>query len=146
MATMARADLQSVYLPLRLTYGLLPVVAGLDKFTNLLTDWQAYLPSFVAEAIPIPPAVFMQIVGVIEIVAGLAVLAGLVRIGGWVVAAWLVMIALTVATAGMFDIAARDLAMAVGASTLSQVARLRGEEWFPFSTRAEGSRVHAGTN
>ena len=53
---------------------------------------------------------------------------------------------LTVATAGLFDIAARDLAMAVGASTLSQVAALRGEDWFPFFTRAEGSRAHAGTN
>ena len=146
MATDARSDLQGVYVPLRLTYGLLPVAAGLDKFTNVLTDWQAYLPSWVAQASPVGPATFMHVVGVIEVVAGLAILFGLVRFGGFVVSAWLVLIAATVATAGYFDIAARDVAMSVGAYALAQVAALRGDAWFPVSTAAEGRRAHAGAN
>lgn len=146
MAEETRHDLAGVYVPLRLTYGLIPVVAGLDKFLNLLTDWEAYLPKSIASVLPVSPEVFMHVVGVIEIVAGLAVLAGLVRIGGFVVAAWLVAIAVVVTIGGDFDIAARDVAMAVGAYTLARIAALRGEEWFPLSTAAEGHRAHAGAN
>lgn len=146
MATDARSDLQGVYVPLRLTYGLLPVAAGLDKFTNVLTNWQAYLPPSVAQASPVGPATFMHVVGIIEVVAGLAILFGLVRLGGFVVSAWLVLIAGAVASAGFLDIAARDVAMAVGAYALARVAGLRGEEWVPVFHRAEGRRAHAGAN
>jgi uncharacterized membrane protein YphA (DoxX/SURF4 family) len=146
MAGDSRTDLETVYLPLRLTYGLIPVAAGLDKFTNLLVDWQSYLPSYAVETLPIAPATFMQIVGVIEIVAGLTVLTGLTRLGGVVVAIWLALIAAVAATGGHYDIAVRDVAMAVGAYTLAQVARLRGDDWLPISTRAQGRKAHAGAH
>lgn len=146
MAADAKVELQLVYLPLRLTYGLLPVAAGLDKFVNLLANWEAYLPSSLAQALPVAPATFMQAVGLIEIVAGLVVLLGITRLGALIVAAWLVAIAVVAATAGYFDIAARDVAMAVGAYALARVAGLRGEQWFPVAHRVEGQKAHAAAN
>ena len=131
-------QLNNLYVPLRLCYGLVPIVAGADKFTNLLTDWSQYLPKVVADILPFEAGVFMMIVGVIEIVAGLAVLTKLTRLGGYVVALWLVLIALNVAMAGFYDIAVRDLVMALGAYTLSGLAAYRGEGLFPAS-QARGS-------
>lgn len=125
------ARLNHLYVPLRLCFGLVPIVAGADKFTNILTDWSQYLPVSLAELLPIEPGVFMMIVGVIEIVAGLAVLTRLTRLGGYIVAAWLVLIAANVAIAGYFDIAVRDIVMALGAYTLSGLAALRGEPLIP---------------
>jgi uncharacterized membrane protein YphA (DoxX/SURF4 family) len=134
----SRNDLSSVYVPLRLTYGLVPLLAGLDKFTNLLADWSTYLPPSMTSLLPVSPSVFMMIVGVIEIVAGLAVLTVLPRLGAYVVMAWLILIAAVVAIGGHYDIAVRDLAMAVGAYTLGQVAAMRGLPWLPGASGSLG--------
>lgn len=123
--------LNSIYTPLRLTYGLVPIAAGVDKFTNLLTDWSSYLPAFASNILPFSPEVFMMIVGVIEIVAGLAIITLLPRLGSYVVMVWLLLIAATVAVAGYYDVAVRDIVMAVGAYTLGGVAALKGEPWLP---------------
>lgn len=115
----SRSD--TVYRALWLTYGIVPIVAGLDKFTNLLTDWAQYLAPFVADLLPFGAGTFMAIVGVIEIVAGVLVFVK-PRFGGLLVAAWLVLIALNLLLAGYFDIAVRDLVMAVGAWGMAQLA------------------------
>lgn len=60
---------------LKLTYGIVPIVAGLDKFTDLLTHWENYLHPGIAGMLPFEPHTFMMIVGVIEIIAGIIVLA-----------------------------------------------------------------------
>ncbi len=104
---------------LRYTSGLVPIVAGADKFTNFLTDWTAYLRG-VESMIPIAPATFMVIVGIIEIVAGLIVLR-FTRLGAYVVAAWLVAIAVVLMLGGWYDIAVRDLVMAIGAYCLARL-------------------------
>lgn len=117
--------IDKVYWPLRLTYGLVPLLAGLDKFVGLLADWESYLAPWVADLLPVSPGTFMAIVGIIEIVAGLAVLTRFTRLGAYVVAAWLVLIALQLVTAGIYDVAVRDLVMAVGAWTLAKVAEAR---------------------
>jgi hypothetical protein len=59
-------DLDRVYVPLRLCYGLVPIAAGADKFFNLLTDWSKYLPGSIAKILPMSPHAFMMVVGVIE--------------------------------------------------------------------------------
>jgi hypothetical protein len=128
---MTNQSLDRVSLPLKLCYGLVPIVAGVDKFTDLLCDWSKYLPSFVTKIVPVAPHQFMMIVGVIEIVAGIIVLSKLTRLGATVVAAWLVLIALNVAIAGYFDIAVRDLVMALGGYTLAALAAMRGEALIP---------------
>ena len=108
---------------LKITYGLVPIVAGLDKFTNLLTDWKKYLPASFTGVLPVSPATFMMIVGIIEIVAGLLVLLRSL-IGAYVVMAWLIAIALTLIIGGhYYDVAVRDLAMAVGAYVLAQLSK-----------------------
>jgi len=59
---------------LKLTFGIVPVVAGLDKFTNILTNWEQYLNPYIAGMLPFSASTFMMIVGVIEIIAGIIVL------------------------------------------------------------------------
>jgi hypothetical protein len=109
---------------LKLTYGIVPIVAGLDKFTNLLTDWEKYLHPGLAKMLPFAPHTFMMIVGVIEIIAGFIVLAK-PAIGGYIVAAWLTLIALTLLASGNYlDVAVRDLVMAIGAFALARTTKI----------------------
>jgi hypothetical protein len=117
-----------VYGALRLTYGLVPIVAGLDKFTNLLCDWTKYLSPLARNVLPFSAGTFMMIVGVIEIIAGAIVLSRFTRIGAYVVGAWLVAIAINLLTAGFYDIAVRDAAMSVSAFCLASLARRRQGE------------------
>jgi hypothetical protein len=136
--TQSNPNLESLYRPLWLTYGLVPLLAGLDKFLNLLTDWPKYLSPWMASLLPVSPQTFMHVVGIIEIAVGLMVLTRWPRLGAWIAAAWLVLIAVNLVTMGLFDIAVRDLAMAVGASTLARLAELRHEA--PAAVHAPGLR------
>ena len=107
---------------LRYTYGLVPIVAGLDKFTNLLTDWKNYIAPSVNNALPFSASTFMAIVGVIEIIAGIIVLLR-PRLGGFIVMAWLIAIALNLLISGHYsDVAVRDLVMAIGAFSLAKLS------------------------
>lgn len=133
-----QTNLESLYRPLWLTYGLVPLLAGLDKFLNLLADWPKYLSPWMADLLPVSAQTFMYAVGIIEIAVGLMVLTRWTRLGAWIAAAWLVLIAVNLVTLGMFDIAVRDLAMAVGAYTLAQLAELRQEA--PAAIPATGLR------
>ena len=109
---------------LKFTFGLVPIVAGADKFTNLLTDWSAYLNPSLASVLPFSAHTFMMIVGVIEIVAGILVLVK-TRFGAYLVSAWLVLIALTLLASGKFlDVAVRDLVMAIGAYSLAKLTQI----------------------
>lgn len=117
------ATIKQLQNTLRLTYGIVPVVAGLDKFTNLLTNWVDYLGNN-RDMIPFDPLVFMKIVGVVEIVAGLITLTKPL-IGAYIVMAWLICIALELLIGGhYFDVAVRDLVMAIGAYTLAQLTKI----------------------
>lgn len=116
--------LKPVFNVLRITYAIIPVVAGLDKFTDLLVDWEKYLHPDLISLLPFSPHTFMMIVGVIEIVAGIIVF---IRpaVGGYIVMAWLTLIAITLLAGGHFlDVAVRDLAMAIGALTLARISKL----------------------
>lgn len=100
------------------TYAVVPIVAGLDKFTHLLTDWDKYLAPVVADILPFSTGTFMSMVGIIEILAGVLVLVK-PKIGALVVGLWLVSIAINLLLTGQYyDIAVRDLVMAVGAFSL----------------------------
>lgn len=136
--TQPNLDLESLYRPLWLTYGLVPLLAGLDKFFNLLADWPRYLSPWVADLLPVSAQGFMYAVGIIEIAVGVMVLTRWTRLGAWIAAAWLVLIAGNLVTMGMFDIAVRDLAMAVGAYTLARLAELRQDA--PAAARASSLR------
>jgi uncharacterized membrane protein YphA (DoxX/SURF4 family) len=129
---MKESKLNAPYWALRIAFGAVPVVAGLDKFTNLLVDWKIYLSPIAERVIPLSPATFMGVVGVIEIVVGLAVLTKLTRLGAYVAAIWLVGIALNILTSGHhLDVAVRDLVMALGAFTLARLEEVRLEDARP---------------
>jgi uncharacterized membrane protein YphA (DoxX/SURF4 family) len=107
---------------LKFTYGLIPIAAGADKFTNLLTDWSKYLHPSLAGMLPIKPHVFMMIVGVIEIIAGVMVLINPAK-GAYLVSVWLILIALSLLASGNYlDVAVRDIAMAIGAFSLAKLS------------------------
>lgn len=100
------------------TYGLVPIIAGADKFTHLLTDWDKYLAPAVANMLPFAPHTFMLIVGVIEIIAGIIVLVK-PKIGSFIVGCWLVGIVINLLIHGQYlDVAVRDAVMAIGAFSL----------------------------
>lgn len=120
-----REKLNLPYWALRIGFGVVPIAAGCDKFTNLLTDWTQYLSPLASSLLPFSGRAFMGAVGVIEILVGVAVLTKLTRIGAYVAALWLVAVAVQVALAGYFDVAVRDLVMAVAAFTLAQLHEVR---------------------
>lgn len=121
-ATAKPAALSRVTTILKLTYGLVPVVAGADKFTNLLANWDQYLSPAVTKMLPFTAHSFMMIVGVIEIAAGLMVLIK-PRIGSIVVCLWLIAIAANLLITGQgYDVAVRDIVMGVGAFCLFTLA------------------------
>ena len=125
---MLDARLNSSWWALRLTYGLVPVVAGLDKFTNILSPWADYLNPLVPRVLGVAPSTFMHLVGVVEVAAGLLVLSRLTRYGAYVVAAWLLLIAINLVTTGHFlDVAVRDVVMAVGALVLARLSEVKAD-------------------
>lgn len=128
---MSNVSLKSVYHPLWLTYGLVPIIAGADKFFGLLVDWKGYLSPQIAGILPVSPDVAMYSVGVIEMLVGIAILTRLPRLGAYVASAWLTLIALNLVFVGRYDIAVRDLVMAVGALSLGQFAAACGEPLIP---------------
>jgi hypothetical protein len=107
---------------LRLGFTVAPIIAGLDKFLQVLTNWDKYLAPAVPNALGMQPHTFMMIVGAIEIVAGLLVAIN-PRIGGYVVSAWLVGIIVNLLLVGGYlDVALRDLGLALGALALARLA------------------------
>ena len=118
--------LNSAFWALRIAFGLTAFLAGLDKFFNLLTNWEQYASPLVLRVLPVSAGFLMRVSGVIEMIVGIAVLAGLTRLGGYVVTAWLTLIAINLVTTGhFFDVAVRDLVMAVGAFTLARLSEVR---------------------
>lgn len=109
---------------LKYTFVIVPVVAGADKFTNLLTHWEQYINPSIAGLLPVSASVFMMIVGVIEIVAGIIVLKK-AEIGGYIVAGWLIVVAMTLLIGFKYvDIAVRDLVMAISALSMARISKI----------------------
>jgi hypothetical protein len=108
---------------LRTAFTVAPIVFGLDKFFNLLTDWQGYLAPVVDRLVPGTGHQLMLVVGVVEIVAGVLV-AVRPQIGGYVVAAWLAGIIMNLLLIpGFYDIALRDFGLLLAALALAGLAR-----------------------
>lgn len=119
--TLANPGFQA-FAALRLAFTVAPIVFGLDKFLNLLTDWTTYLAPWIDNLVPGSAQGAMYAVGVIEIVAGIVV-ALLPRFGGWLVAAWLGGIILNLLTIpGFYDVALRDFGLLVAAVALARLA------------------------
>jgi len=110
------------YRILHVGFTVLPIVAGLDKFTHILVNWDIYVAPIVARLSPIPVHSLMMIVGVIEIIAGVLV-AIKPRIGAYVVAAWLCGIIINLLlVSGYYDVALRDFGLSLGAIALGRLS------------------------
>lgn len=113
---------------LRIALGLMAIISGLDKYFNKLADWGMYLSPYATKVVPVSTPAFMHIVGVVEIIAGVIVLSHWTKIGSYIVMLWLIAIAVNLVTTGMFyDLALRDLEIAVGAFALAQLTAVREE-------------------
>jgi uncharacterized membrane protein YphA (DoxX/SURF4 family) len=111
---------------LRIGLGLGPFLAGLDKYFNLLTNWTGYISPLALKLSPVSGQTFMHIVGVIEMIVGLAILTKWTRLGAYVASAWLVAIAINLVSTGMFfDVAVRDVEMALAAFVLARMTEVR---------------------
>jgi uncharacterized membrane protein YphA (DoxX/SURF4 family) len=118
--------LNSSWWALRIALGAAPFLAGLDKFFNLLTNWMMYLNPLALRVVPVAPGTFMRAAGVVEMIVGIAILTRWTRLGAYVAAAWLVGIALNLITMGAyFDVAVRDLLIAVAAFSLARLTEVR---------------------
>ena len=110
------------FLLLRTAFTVAPVLFGLDKFAQVLTDWEQYLAPFVDDLVPGSAHQAMLAVGVVEVAAGLLV-AVRPRIGGYVVAAWLAGIIVNLLLlADFYDVALRDVGLLAGALALARLA------------------------
>ena len=137
VSTTRRADLSDptyqAFLLLRTGLAVAPILFGLDKFTNLLTDWPGYLAPWIDDVVPGSAQQAMYAVGVIEVIAGLAV-AVTPRLGSWLVAAWLAGIIVNLLTIpGFYDIALRDFGLLIAAVALTRLSVQFAPAWLPRS-------------
>ena len=119
-------ELDAAYWALRVAFGLGPLLAGLDKFTNVLVNWEKYLSPVAQRVLPVSPTTFMHAVGVIEIIVGLAILLGATRIFGYIAMLWLFAIAANLISAGAYyDVAVRDILLGIGAYSLARITEAK---------------------
>jgi hypothetical protein len=126
---LANDRVQTVQKLLKVIFGVVPIVAGADKFFNLLTNWAQYINPQIESFLPFSPMTFMHIAGVIEIAAGLIVLSRFTTVGAYVVSAWLAVIAVSLIASGNYlDVAVRDLVMSATAYSLAVLSQVRQEQ------------------
>src|SRR5262245_42201527 len=117
--------LHSAWWALRIGLGVGPLLAGLDKFFNLLANWEMYLSPTAERMLPVSGTTFMHVVGVIEMIVGLAVLTRWTRLGAYVAMVWLIAIAVNLLMTGaFFDLAVRDLRSEEHTSELQSLRHL----------------------
>jgi uncharacterized membrane protein HdeD (DUF308 family) len=111
------------YRILQFTFVVAPILAGLDKFFNILTHWSMYLSPFVLKIINYHGEGFMMIVGVVEIIAGIGVIFK-PQIFAYIISLWLLGIIINLLLTGQyFDIALRDLGLLLGTLALGSLSQ-----------------------
>lgn len=117
--------LDAPWIALRFGIGVTAALAGIDKFFNLLANWGSYVSPVAAQLLPVSTGTFMEMVGVIELGVGVAILSGWTRAGAYVASAWLLGVSANLVLAGFYDVAVRDVVMALAAFTLARLAEVR---------------------
>ena len=135
-AALPSSVLQSFWI-MRVIYAIAPIIAGADKFFDILTDWKQYLAPVFPQVLRVSPDLFMRGVGVIEIVAGILV-AIWPRFFAYLVMVWLWGIVVDLLVLGKFyDVALRDFGLSIGALSLGRIAQAVWE------TRRSSARLSA---
>ena len=131
---------------LRVGLGLCAIFAGLDKFLNLLTNWDMYLNPLIPRVLHVSAPAFMHIAGVVEIAVGVLVFTRFTRYAAYVITAWLLAIAANLVTQGQFlDVAVRDIELSLGAFVLAKLTEVRQEAFAASDSpavRRDNSPVH----
>jgi hypothetical protein len=112
---------------LRIAIGLMATLAGLDKFLNLLADWPSYVAPFAAHLLPVSAQAFMYAVGIIEFAVGITILFVRPSLGAFVASAWLLLVAGNLVLGAHFDIAVRDVVLAVASFALAELSAVEAE-------------------
>ncbi len=119
------SNVQQAFQILRLGFTVAPILAGLDKFFDLLVDWDKYISPVANNVLAGHGHQFMLVVGIIEIVAGIGVFFK-PRVFAYIVAVWLLLIIINLLMIpGYYDIALRDLGLALGALALGRLSSAR---------------------
>ena len=120
------SKLNSSWWALRIGIGLMAFLAGLDKFFDILANWSMYVSPLLHHLLPVGDKTFLHLVGLIEMVVGLAILTRWTRIGAYVASVWLVLIALNLLSSGaFFDVAVRDVEIAIAAFVLARLTEVK---------------------
>jgi hypothetical protein len=113
---------EQAFMILRTAFTVAPILFGLDKFFHLMVNWDQYLAPVLSDPLPFTPHQLMYAVGVIETIAGVVVTIH-PRLGGPVVAAWLVGIIVNLLLIpGFYDVALRDFGLFLAALALARLA------------------------
>ena len=137
--------LGSIWWTLKIALGLAPLLAGVDKFFNVLASWPDYLNPVALQYVPVTAEQFMWGVGAVEILVGLLILTRWTRLGAYLAAAWLVAIAVNLVSMEKFyDVAVRDLLQAVAAFSLARLTAVRAAEQTEFSDARQWQAVPRG--
>ena len=128
---------------LRIGLGFGPIITGIDKYFNKLADWGMYLSPLATKVVPVSAITFMHVIGVVEIIAGLIVLSRWTKLGSYIVMFWLLGIAVNLLTTGMFyDLAMRDVEIAISAFVLSQLTAVREQ----YATARQSAKAVLGSH
>jgi len=120
---------ESAYWAMKIGLGATAFLAGADKFSNRMVDWEKYLSPAAERMLPVSGSTFMKLIGVIEMGVGTLILGRQTRLGSYIASAWLLGIAANLVTGqDYYDIAARDVNMAIGAYTLGRMAEGRAAQ------------------
>ena len=129
IGTTTRQKLDHLIFMLSCTYGLLYIAIGADKFINMVTFWPKYFSITILQLIPLPSAIIISVVGLIEIALGLMVLTKWQKLGAQLMVLWFLVVIVNFLTMGTvyLDIAARDAVMAVGTLALVWLIDIRNQ-------------------
>ena len=118
--------LKSSWWALRIGIGLAAFLAGLDKFFDILANWGMYLSPVSQRLLSMGATTFMHLIGIVEILVGLAILTRWTRIGAYIASVWLVLIAANLlSSGGFFDLAIRDVEIAIAAFVLARMTEVK---------------------
>lgn len=133
----------STWWTLKIAVGLVPFLAGLDKFANVLTNWAEYLNPAVVDRVPVAPELLLQCVGAFEMLVGLAILTRWTRPGAYLAALWLAAIAANLISMGRhLDVAVYNLLLSMAAVALARLTASRRSE--PVASVAPRAEVSHG--
>lgn len=129
---MSNPRMTSVWWTLKLALGVVPLLAGVDKFFGVLANWADYLHPSALQIVPVPPDLLLRGIGVFEILVGIAILTRWTRFGAWLAALWFTAIAASLASMGrLLEVAVHDVVLALSCIALAQLTTLRREEEAP---------------